>query len=432
MDTPSPPSESKSGSPPVGQEEYQLFFFSQLLRRRICAEKFDRKIGKVTDLVFRLAEPYPEAVGIYVEHSMGRPDEFIPWERVIKIDNDAIFIKPSDDGNPYPSFVDQKAWILLGEHFIGRTILDMDGRQVEVVNDVQLLFSKGRMIVVHVDTSFNGFLRKWHLERLKWSDDQLIAWRYVQPLSLEDIGTTDAVTLSITRDQIKELPGEDLADAIETLPGEVQHAVFSVLDSEKAAEVLVEAEPRAQRQLISSIRRERARTILSEMSIPQLADLLSILPHDQMITMMELLPEDKAARIKSIISDLESTAEALMSSDFVVAKESTSIAEILNEIRRPGHDSHSISYVYLVDDQGTLNGVVDLREIVLAAETTLLGDLMIAPVVSATTESTREDLVDLFSRYQFHLIPVVDEHDHLLGVVHYRDIMKGLVARARS
>jgi Mg/Co/Ni transporter MgtE len=151
-----------------------------------------------------------------------------------------------------------------------------------------------------------------------------------------------------------------------------------------------------------------------------------------MITMMELLPEDKAARIRSIISDLESAAEALMSSDFVAAKESTSIAEILNEIRHSGHDSHGISYVYLVDNQGTLSGVVDLREIVLAAEATLLGDLMIAPVVSATADSTREDLVDLFARYQFHMIPVVDEHDHLLGVVHYRDVMKGLVARARS
>ena len=216
-----------------------------------------------------------------------------------------------------------------------------------------------------------------------------------------------------------------MADAIETLPGEVQHAVFSALDSEKAAEVLVEAEPRAQRQLISNIRRERARTNLSEMSVPQLADLLSVLPHEQMITMMQLLPEDTAARIRAIISDLESTADALMSSDFVAAKESTSVAEILNEIRRSGHDSHTISYVYLVDDQGTLVGVVDLREIVLAADAARLEDMMISPVVSALSDSTREDLVDLFSRYQFHLIPVVDEHDRLLGVVHYRDIMKG-------
>jgi CBS domain len=92
---------------------------------------------------------------------------------------------------------------LLGEHFLGRTILDLDGRKTEVVNDVQLLYSKGRMIVVHVDASFNGFLRRWGLERFKWANDQLISWRYVQPLSLEDAGATDAVSLSITRKQIK-------------------------------------------------------------------------------------------------------------------------------------------------------------------------------------------------------------------------------------
>jgi magnesium transporter len=432
MDTPISRPESKSGSSPLGHEDYKLFFFSQLLKRRICAEKFNQKIGRVTDLIFRLAEPFPEAVGIYVEHSMGRPNEFIPWEKVIKIDDDAIFITPANDGKPYPSFVDQKGWILLGEHFIGRTILDMDGRQTEVVNDVQLLYSKGRMIIVHVDTSFNGFLRKWGLERFKWSNDQLIAWRYVQPLSLEDIGATDAVSLSITRDQVRELPGEDLADAIETLPGEVQHAVFSVLDSEKAAEVLVEAEPRAQRQLIANVRRERARTILSEMSIPQLADLFSVLPHDQMMKMMELLPEDQATRIKAIISDLECTADALMSSDFVRAKKTNSVLQVLKEIRGSRHEPHSLSYVYLLDDERTLLGVVDLREIVLAADTMLLGDMMVSPVVSAQRDDTREDLAELFARYQFHLIPVVDEHDRMLGVVYYRDIMKGLVTRARS
>ena len=109
--------------------------------------------------------------------------------------------------------------------------------------------------------------------------------------------------------------------------------VFSALDSEKAAEVLVEAEPRAQRQLIANIRRERARTILSKMSVPQLADLLSVLPHDQMVQMMDLLPKDEAERIKTIIADLESNAEVLMSSDSVTAKKTTSVLEILKEIR---------------------------------------------------------------------------------------------------
>jgi magnesium transporter len=422
---------ASTGSPVLSHEDYQLFYFTQLLKRRICADKYSRKIGKVTDLVFRLVEPFPEAVGIYVEHSMGRPNEFIPWEKVIKIDDDAIFIRPTENGQPYPSFVDQKGWTLLGDHLLGRTILDMDGRKTEVVNDVQLLYSRGRMIIIHVDTSFNGFLRRWGLERFKWANDQLISWRYVQPLSLEDAGEPDAVSLSIAREQIKELPGEDLADAIETLSGEVQHAVFSALDSEKAAEVLVEAEPRAQRQLIGNVRYERARTILSEMSVPQLADLFSVLPHDQMIKMMDLLPKDQAERIRTIIADMESSANALMSSDFVAAKKTTSVLEILKEIRDSHREPHSLSYLYLVDDEKTLLGVVDIREIVLAADTVLLGDLMASPVVSAQGDDRREDLVELFTRYQFHMIPIVDEHDRLIGVIHYRDIMKGLVTRTR-
>jgi len=430
MDTPSSRPASP-GSSVLSQEDYKLFYFTRLLNRRICATKFSRKVGKVTDLVFRLVEPFPDAVGIYVEHSMGRPDEFIPWEKVIKIDDDAIFIRPAENGKPYPSFVDQKGWTLLGEHLMGRTILDMDGRRTEVVNDVQLLYSRGRMIIVHVDTSFNGFLRRWGLERFKWANDQLISWRYVQPLSLEDAGEPDAVSLSITRQQIKELPGEDLADAIETLSGEVQHAVFSALDSEKAAEVLVEAEPRAQLQLIANVRHERARTILSEMSVPQLADLFSVLPHDQMIKMMDLLPKDQAERIQTIIADLESSAGALMSSDFVTAKKTTSVFEIRKEIRSSHREPHSLSYLYLVDDERTLLGVVDIREIVLATDTVLLGDLMASPVVSAQSDDTREDLAELFTRYQFRMIPIVDEHDRLVGVIHYRDIMKGLVTRAR-
>src|SRR5258708_17242084 len=108
MDTQTSHPELKSGFSSLGHEDYNLFFFSQLLKRRICAEKFNQKIGRVTDLIFRLAEPFPEAVGIYVEHSMGRPNEFIPWEKLIKIDDSAIFITPDEERKPDSWFFDEK------------------------------------------------------------------------------------------------------------------------------------------------------------------------------------------------------------------------------------------------------------------------------------------------------------------------------------
>jgi len=422
----------KPGVPSPGAEEYQLFYFSELLNRQIVAGKVSQKVGRLTDFVFRLAEPYPEAVGLYVEHGGGRPNEFIPWEKVLKIEDDALFITPAEGGQPYPPFVDQKGWILLNEHLMGRTILDMDGRRTEVVNDIQLLYSKGRMVVVHVDTSFNGFLRKWGLGRTRWAKDRFISWRYVQPLSLEDAGATDAVSLSITRKQIKDLPAEDLADALEKLSGNEQTAVFSALDSETAAEVLVEAEPRAQRQLIANVRREKARAILSEMNVPQLADLFSVLPHDHMTDLMGLLPKESADRVKGIISTRESTAGALMSTDCLTAAKETKVADILGLIRGSQRAHESISYVYIVvGDEKVLIGVVDLRDLVLAKDETALGDLMVSPVVSAEHDDVRDDLTELFAKYHFRMIPVVDAKDRLLGVVHYNDIMRGLVMRAR-
>jgi CBS domain-containing protein/sporulation protein YlmC with PRC-barrel domain len=427
------PSDSNARASDAGSagKDFQFLYFSDLLGRRVSAGKIQNRIGKLTDLVFRLSEPYPEAVGIYLEHGWGKPTEFIPWERVVKIDQDAIFVQPSPGGGQYPPFVDQAGWIMLNEHLMGKTILDMDGRRTEVVNDAHLLQSKGRMIIAHVDISFNGFLRKWGLGRLGLVRDRFISWRYVQPLSLEDAVASDTVSLSIARAQIKELPSEDLADALEELSGNQQQAVFSALDSEKAAETLMEAEPRAQRQIIANLRQERARTILREISVPQLADLFSVLPHDDKTELIALLPSDVARRIETILSEREATAGALMSSGCVTMTKETRVGEALRHLRSAKLDHDMVSYIYVVGEPDkVLLGVVDLRELVLARDEAPLGELMVAPVVAAETDDVREDLEELFAKYHYRMIPVVDRGDHLQGVIHYKDIMKGLVARA--
>jgi len=405
-------------------ERFQFLYFSELVKRPVCAGRIRDRIGKLTDIVFRLAEPYPEAVGLYLEHGWGKPTEFISWDNLLKIEDDAIFVKPPEDGSPYPPFVDQSGWILVGEHLMGRTILDIDGRRIEVVNDVHLLESAGRMLIVHVDISFNGFLRRWRLGRLHWLNDRLISWKYVQPLSVEDAGTTDAVSLSVTRRQIRELPGEDLADMLEELSGAEQQALFSALDTEKAAEALMEAEPRAQRQLIANLRREKAKAILSEMSVPQLAALLSVLPHSDMTRLLALFPPEQAEKVRSILSEYESTARILMSTKYVAMPKEAKVGDVLRHLRTAGLEHDILAYVYVVvPPENVLLGVVDLRDLVLANDDTTLADLMVSPGVAAEEADVREDLVNLFGKYHYRMIPVVDLHDHLLGVVHYKDIM---------
>jgi len=422
-----PPRSSPKKLPPgVDTKDFSFLFFSEFVKRPVCAGKITARVGRPTDLVFRLKEPYPEAVGIYIEHGWGKPTEFIPWDKVTRIEEDAIFVT-RPEGGTFPPFVDQPGWILVQEHLIGRTILDMDGRTIEVVNDVHFIESKGWMLIVHVDVSINGFLRRWRLQRLSWVKDRLIPWKYVQPLSLEDAATTDAVSLSITRKQLQDLPPEDLADILERLSGREQQALFSALDSEKAAEAIAQAEPRAQRQVFAGLRRERAKTILSEMSVPQLADLFSVLPHQDAQNLMGLLPADVGERVKTIISERESAARTLMSTSYVAMQKEVKVGDAIKTLRTSNFEHDRISYVYVVGEEGVLLGVVDLRELILAPDQKTLGEVMTSPVVSAKEDDMRTDIAEIFAKYHYRMIPVVDSQNRLLGVIHYNDIMRGLL-----
>ncbi len=417
---------------PQGPVPFEFLYFSDLAGRRVCAGKIRDRIGRLADLVVSLSEQYPEAVGLYLEHGWGKPTEFVPWSRVKRLEEDAIFVEPAEGGGPYPPFADRPDWMLLQRDLIGTTVLDTDGRRVEAVNDVHLLYSNRRLAVVHVDTSFNGFLRRWGLGRLHLLKDEFISWKYVQPLSVKD-ADPDKVSLSITRRQLKELPSEDLADALEELSGREQVALFSALDSEKAAETLIEAEPRAQRQLIAGMRKERARTVLSEMSVPQLADLFTVLPHDHAQEMIALLPADQAARLRAILSEREVNARALMSPEFVAVTRDRTVGDVLRELRLSRRERDALSYVYVVADaQRTLAGVLDLRELVLAGDDAPVTEIMTAPVITAEEEDLREDIEALFAKYHFRMLPVADRKDHLLGVIRYNDVMRGPDARARD
>jgi Mg/Co/Ni transporter MgtE len=315
---------------------------------------------------------------------------------------------------------------------MGRTILDIDGRRMEAVNDVQLLESNGRMVIVHVDTSLNGFLRRWGLGRLHVIKDRLISWKYVQPLNVEDAVATDKVSLSLKRDELADLHSEDLADALEELSGTEQQALFSALDDEKAAETLLDAEPRAQRQIIASIRKEKASSILSELSVPQLADLFSVLPQDRVTDLIEMLPAEHAQRVKAILNEREVTAGALMSVDYVAKGKSEKVGGVLAGLRSSGREKEAISYVYVVDDGGkTLRGVVDLRDLVLAKDDATLEDIMISPAISVDDTDPRDDLHPLFTKYHFRMLPVVDVKDNLLGVIRHGDVMKNYTGRGR-
>ena len=254
--------------------------------------------------------------------------------------------------------------------------------------------------------------------------DDLIPWKFVQPLSIEDATTTDILQLSVARAQLQDLPKEDLADALEELSGEEQTALFSALETEKAAETLTEAEPRAQRQIIANLREERAITILASLSTPQLVDLLTVLPHEDQIQLLPLLPEPRQTKVRSLLSEREAKAADFMDQEYLTIDPTATVAEAKARVLASGLDYHGISYLYVTSPGSPLQGVVDARQLLLARGHSTMESVMVSPVVAAEVDDPREDLTALFSKYHFRMVPVVDIEDRLQGVVRYADIMK--------
>ena len=96
MPRPNEPPGSSVSHTPVGGMHF--LHFSQLLKRPVVAGSIRDRIGRVTDLVFTQVEPFPEAAGIFIDHGWGKPTEFVPWDKVIKIEDDAIFVHPAPIG----------------------------------------------------------------------------------------------------------------------------------------------------------------------------------------------------------------------------------------------------------------------------------------------------------------------------------------------
>jgi len=412
-------------TPAVLAPDAQVLYFSRLFKKPVHVSGGGKRLGRVDDIVFALEEPTPRAVGVYLNHGWGNPDEFIPWERVVDLFRAGMVVKPPEQGAQYPPFQDQAGWILADKHLMGRTVLDIDDRKIEAVNDVVLQLIDGQWRLAAVDTSFNGFLRKWGVP---WLDsliqDDLIPWKFVQPLSIEDATTSETLQLSVARAQLQDLPKEDLADALEELSGEEQTALFSALETDKAAETLTEAEPRAQRQIMANLRKERAVSILASLSTPQLVDLLSVLPHEDQRDLLPLLPEPRQTKIRNLLSEREATATDFMNQDYLTVAPDTTVRAAKTLILGSGLDHHGVSYLFVTQAGGPILGVVDARELLLSTDDTTMEAIMASPVVSAEVDDVREDLTAVFGKYHFRMIPVVDGEDRIQGVVHYNDIMK--------
>lgn len=400
------------------------FFLSEILGRKIYLNT--KRVGRLEDFVIVETGKLPEVSHLVVSRSFGYPSLLLPWDTINLISNTEIV---ADVGNiaDYEKVVPESA-ILLKAHILDKKILDMDGHEVEVVYDVKLALQNNKLYASEVDFSRNRLFRRMGLKKIAdfFADNKeesaTVSWIYVQPLP-EKIGMFKGhVKLNVLKENIHDIHPVDLADILEELDHDQRLAVFHELEPSLASDTLEEAEPRVQRELISAIKQEHAVQLINEMSPAQAADILAVLPGSKADELLKLINPDSAPKVQQIIDKHDENILLYAAQEFLKLPPTTLAKDVIDDYRQLARGKEVIMYVYVADENDTLLGVVDIRELIMADDDQTLAEIMTDNVIGLRPDETLRDAIEMFERYSFRAIPVMDENDHVLGVVSFRNI----------
>ena len=401
------------------------YFLSEIIEKKILLR--GRKIGRLSDIVIVDADKVAEVTHVVVERSFGYPALLIPWSKVVSISDDiTVDIESVEkyEGRPAENMV------LLRDHILDKKVLDLDGNEVEVVYDIKLVLRNNKLYVSDVDSSRYGLLRRIGLKGLanfiyglaKKIRNDTIPWMYIERLPEQITSFAGDVKLKVLKEKLSEIPPVDLADILEELDHEQRVAIFKQLDSDHASDTLEEIEPRVQRDLISSLKKEKVAELINQMTPAQAADILSILPVADTNDIIKLLDEINSKKVQMILQDRDQKNIDIATSKFIKFSPEIIVQEVIDHLRNIAAGKDVIMYIYVVDEQDKLLGVVDLRELLQAEPEAKLKDIMITQVKSLNAASTLYEASEMFKHYGFRAIPLVDDNDKILGVITFKDV----------
>jgi magnesium transporter len=406
-----------------------VVFLSELLGAEVV-DVDQRRVGRVRDVTATVIEPYPVVTGIVVSRRRG---EVVPWAAVRTFAGREVALRAGADGVATVSANDADIW--LARDVLDKQVIDTDGRRVVRVNDLQLVESGGKMLLVGADIGLRGLLRRLGLEALGKSVARLfrrdlpmvlVSWDVVQPLHGES-GPADAVHLRISGKRISKLHPADIADIVEELSARERSAIFAQLSDEMAAETLEELEPEDQRSVIENMDAERASEILEEMGPDEAADLLADLSEQRAKEILDLMETEDADDVRELLSFHEDTAGGLMTTEYVVVSVGLTAQECIEALRVLEPEAEHVYYVYVIDDEEHLIGVLSLRDLIVARPETPIAQFIRRNVFTVKLEATRDEVAAMMSKYNLMALPVVDDEDRLRGIITVDDALESVL-----
>ncbi|MBQ2178409.1 MAG: magnesium transporter [Oscillospiraceae bacterium] len=219
------------------------------------------------------------------------------------------------------------------------------------------------------------------------------------------------------RDQLDELEPADIASLFEDLPEEALPLLFRILPKEPAAEVFVELDPEQQEMLIRGFSNTELKEVLDELYLDDAVDIVEEMPANVVKRILKHADPETRKQINEILKYPEDSAGSLMTTEILDLKRTMTVSDAFKRIRRTAADMETISVCYVTDEGRHLLGVVTIRTLLLAEEDDVVEELMDPNVIFVNTLDDREEVAQMFSKYDFLVMPVVDAEGRLVGIV---------------
>lgn len=398
-------------------------FISEILKKPVLDPKGD-ELGRVKDLVIVRGEPLPKVSSLIIEKK--RVIYNLPWLDL------NIFNKRIISANIYSEALQpyelNEEDLLLVRDILDKQIVDINGAKVVRVNDVKLEGYDTEAILIAVDVGMRGIMRRLGVERggedlmrlfKKHIPYHLISWNYIQ--TLEPKLTT--ISLTVPRQMLADLHPADIADIISQVSHKEGATFFNDLDVDVAAEALSELKPETQVDIISEMDTDKAADIIEEMPPDEAADILSDLPVDKAKEILESIEKEEAEDIQELLSHEEDTAGGLMTNVFIAYPPETTVRKAIENFKRDAEVFETVYYIYVMDTNEKLFGVVSLRDMILADLDAKLSDIMATKLKTVTPETDEMEVAGIISKYNLLAIPVIDTEGFILGIVTIDDII---------
>ena len=394
-------------------------------------------LGKVKDLAVDVSTAQAHVAGLVLRRGVGKKSKLtlLPVAEVVLPASNEVELRAKSKPLAYKR---QHDYLLLDYDLLDQQIIDVDGRKVVRVNDVNLAWEPSgadgattELRIVEVEVGNRGAMRRLFkglpvgivdefTGRLK---PRVIPWDFVDLIERDP---ARRVRLKIGQERLSKLHPSDIADILEDLaPGE-REAVFSSLPEETAAETLEEVDPKMQKALLQGLDSERAADILEEMDPGAAADVLAELSDEESDAILEEMEPEERHEVEELLEFSADSAAGRMTTDYVSAPKDATVGDAIEALREFEGDPDTITEIYLLDADKKLAGVVMLPRLVLSTPETTLAVLSEGHNVRCGLDASASEVAELFDKYNLRSLPVVDHSGRVAGAIHAEQVIAQL------